>query len=176
MQSSAGRYHAFLETIPLALASFRESTAGDVGNAAANGGLLASDTTPVLSGSGATVSQQLSWAAGNTDQVLVEVGLPEDFDGRDNVLVELWVSSGTADAASFTVATSWDGAADVTDTASDAATKSATVHKITAVIDKADVPDKPSFMTLALTPAAHATDAIVLKAVKVRHFSRGVEG
>ncbi len=175
MQDAQGNFHAFLATIALSLVNFRESTAGDVGNIAANGGLLASDTTPVLSGTGATVSQEVLWAAGNTDQILIDIALPEDFDGRDDALLELWVASGTTNLASFAVATSWDGGADVADTATDPA-QSATVHKITARIAASDIPDRPSFVTVALTPAAHATDAIKLKAARIRYFNRVLEG
>jgi hypothetical protein len=173
MQDSKGNYHAYLQTIPLSLVNFREATAGDVGAVAAVGGLLASDTTPALSGTGATVSQQASWAASNVDQILIDVALPEDFDGSENAFVELFVSSGTTNPASFSVATSWDGGANVTDTATGQA--SATTHKITAVIDKADIPDKPSYVSIALTPAAHGTDAIVLKSARLRYFKRNVE-
>lgn len=174
MQDAQGNYHAFLQTIGLPLVNFREATTGDVGAITANGGLLASDTTPALSGTGGTVSQQALWAASNVDQILIDVPLPEDFDGRDDALVELFVSSGTTNPASFTVTTSWDGGADVTDTATDAA-QSATTKKITARISAADIPDKPSFVTIALTPAAHGTDAIVLKAARLRYFRRVVE-
>lgn len=166
---SRGRFHAYRTTIPISLNSFREATAGDVGNIVANGGLLASDTTPVLSGTGATVSQQLSWATGNVDQILTQISLPEDFDGREDVLIDLWVNSGTTDAATFTVATSWDGGANVSDTADDASTKSATTHKITATISAADIADSASFVSLALTPAAHATNAIQLVAARLSY-------
>jgi hypothetical protein len=175
MQDAQGNYHAFLQSIGLPLVNFREATAGDVGAIAAAGGLLASDSTPVLSGTGATVSQQVSWVATNVDQILIDVPLPEDFDGRDNAVLELFVSSGTTNPASFTVATSWDGGANVSDTATDPAA-SATTHKISAVIDKADIPDKPSFVSIALTPAAHGTDPIVLKAARLRYFRRVLEG
>jgi hypothetical protein len=175
MQDSQGNYQAFLSTIPLSLVNFRLATAGDVGAIAAVGGLLASDSAPVLSGTGATVSQQVAWATGSVGQILIDVALPEDFDGRDNAVLELFVASGTTNPATFTVTTSWDGGANVTDTATDAV-QSATVHKISAVIAAADIPDKPSFVSIALTPAAHATDAIVLKAARLRYFERIIEG
>ncbi len=174
MQDAQGNYHAFLQSIGLPLVNLREATTGDVGAIAANGGLLASDTTPALSGTAGTVSQQASWVASNVDQVLIDLPLPEDFDGRDDALVELWVSSGTTNLASFTVTSCWDGGADVTDTATDPAA-SATTHKITARIAAADIPDKPSFVTIALTPAAHGTDAITLKAARLRYFRRLIE-
>lgn len=170
--NSQGQYYPFRGTVPLSLVSVREATTGDVPNIAGIGGLLASDSAPVLSGTGSTVSQQISWAAANVDQILVDTALPADFDGRDDVLLELWVSSGTTDAATFTVATSWDGGANVSDTASDAGTNSATVHKITATIAAADIPDGAAYVSIGLTPAAHATNAIVLKAARLLYVPR----
>lgn len=173
MNDSQGNYHAFRKCITLALVNFREATAGDVGAIAAVGGLLASDSTPALSGTGATVSQQVSWPTGNVDQILIDTSLPEDFDGRDDAILELFVSSGTTNPASFSVLTSWDGAANVTDVATDGA-QSATTHKITAVIAGSDIPDSPSYLSIALTPAAHATDAIVLKGARLLYFPRKI--
>lgn len=167
-------YHAFRETIPLSLVTAREATTGDVGAIAANGGLLASDTTPALSGTGSTVSQQILWAASNVDQILWDQPLPEDFDGRDDVLVDLLVASGgTSDLASFSVLTSWDGAANVTDTATDPAA-STTYHWITATISAADIPDTAGTVSIALVPAAHGTDTVAIKAVRIRHTQRTV--
>jgi hypothetical protein len=174
MQDSKGNYHAYLQTISLPLVNFRLATTGDVGAVAAAGGLLASDSAPALSGTGSTVSQQVSWATGNVAQILIDAALPEDFDGSENAFIELFVSSGTTNPATFSVLSSWDGAANVTDPATDPAA-SAAVHKITATIDKSDIPDKPSFVSIALVPAAHAADAIVLKAARLRYFKRNVE-
>ncbi len=175
MQDAQGNYHAFRSPILFSLFDFREATAGDEGNIVANGGVLASDTTPALSGTAATVSQQISWVAGNVDQVVLSKALPEDFDGRDDALLELWVNSGSTDLASFTVLSNWDGAAaDVTDPATDPAA-SATTHKITARIAASDIPDAPSFLSLGLTPAAHATNPIVLVAARLTYFPRTLE-
>jgi hypothetical protein len=168
---SKGVYHTFRSALLLSLFDLREvSSGGDVSNVAGNGGLLASDTTPVLRGNAAE-TQELSWEASNSDIVAAQVALPEDFDGREDVLVELWVNSGTTDAASFTVESGWDGAALVSDTATDSA-KSATTHKITATISAADIPDEPSFLTLILTPAAHTTDAIQLLNARVSYVAK----
>lgn len=173
MQDAQGNYHAFHATIPLSLVNFREATAGDVGNIVANGGLLASDTTPALSGTSTGDSQQVLWAASNVDQILIDLSLPEDFDARDDVLVDLLVASGgTTNLASFTVTTSWDGGADVTDTATDPAA-STTYHWITAAIAAADItPKSPGCVTIALTPAAHGTDTVAIKAARLRYFNR----
>lgn len=171
-QDSNGNSHQFRGCIPLSLVTAREATAGDVGAIAVNGGLLASDTTPVLSGTGTTVSQEALWAAANVDQIVWDFCLPENFDGRDDVLVELWVASGgTTNLASFAVSTSWDGGAAIADTATDPAA-STTVHKITARISAADIPDAASFFSIGLTPATHATDTITLKAGRVLFTER----
>ncbi len=160
-------------SVNLSLYDLREVTSGgDVGNIAANGGLLASDTTPILRGD-ANDSQEVSWATGNADVVAFSRTLPPDFDGTGDVTLELYVSSGTTNAATFTVESSWDAGAVVSDSASDAATKSATVHKITATIAAADIPDTASFVTVLLTPAAHATDTIQLHAARLLYVRAG---
>lgn len=175
MQDAQGNYYAFRTALNTSLNDLREATTGDVGAIAANGGLLASDTTPALSGTGSTIAQQVLWVAGNVDQVLLHKSLPEDFDGRDDVLVDLWVASGgTADLASFTVLSSWDAGASVSDAATDLAA-STTVRKITARISAADIPDAPSNLSLAFVPAAHATDTIALLGYRISYVERVLE-
>lgn len=167
-----GTYHAFRELLPLSLHDFRETDANaDVGAITANGGILASDTTPIMRGASGLIAQELSWAASNSDPIVAHKSLPEDFDGREDVLVELWVNSGTTDPASFAVATSWDGGATVSDTATDGA-KSATTHKITAIISADDIPDGATSLTLLITPAAHTTNAIQLTNVRIGYVPR----
>lgn len=170
---NTGSYHAFRKPIRLSLHDFRECDAnGDVGNIVANGGILASDTTPIMRGASGLISQELSWAASNSDPIVAQVSLPEDFDGREDLLVELWVNSGTTDAATFAVLTSFDAGATVTDSASDAATLSATTHKISAIVSAADIPDTASYLTLHLTPGAHTTNAIQLANVRLGYLPR----
>lgn len=169
---NSGLYGAFRRLIPFSLHDLREVDAnGDVGAIAANGGILASDTTPIMRGASSLISQEISWAASNSDPIAAQRPLPEDFDGREDVFAELWVNSGTTDAATFTVATSWDGGATVTDTATDTA-KSATTHKITCVIAAADIPDAASSLTILLTPGAHTTNAIQLTNIRLGYLPR----
>lgn len=151
------------------LYDFREVDANsDVGAITANGGILASDTTPILRGNAAE-TQEISWATGNADPIALQTALPPDFDGTGDVTVELWVNSGTTDAATFTVESGFDGGALVSDSADDTATKSATTHRITATIAAADIPDSAAFLTLVLTPAAHATNAIQLQSLRLSY-------
>jgi hypothetical protein len=168
-----GTYHAYHANILISLDGFRECDAnGDVGAIAANGGILASDTTPILRGASGLIAQEISWATGNVDPIRCQVALPSYFDGRDDVLLDLWVSSGTTNAATFAVTSSWDAGATVTDSASDAATLSATPHRITCTISAADVPDGAAFVTILLTPPTHATDTIQLHSARIRHTER----
>lgn len=149
------------------LRSAREVTSGgDVGNAAAVGGVLASDTTPILRAD-ANESEEIAWAASNSDIISFDVSLPQDFDGTANATLDLYVASGTTDAASFTVNTSWDKGTQVADTATGSA--SATFHTATATIAAADIPDSPTCVTIQLVPAAHTTDAILLGAVRLNY-------
>lgn len=169
--TSDGVYHAFRKGILFSLNDFREVDANsDVGAIAANGGLLASDTTPILRGNAAE-TQEVSWAASNSDAIAAQTALDFDFNGKDDILVELDVSSGTTDPASFTCETGWDGGALVSDTITDGA-KSETIHTITGSIAAADIPDNARRLTIVLTPAAHTTDAIILQNVRLGYLPK----
>ncbi len=161
-------------TVPLSLDSFREvDSSGLVGNTAAGAGVLSSNTTPVMQAN-ANKAPELHWATGNVDKVRVATTLPTDLDDTANLLVDLWVYSGTTDAASFTIDSSFDGAATVADTADDGATKSATPHVVTATIAAADVPTEAALLTLILTPGTHATNTIKLLGARLRYTRKYV--
>ncbi len=174
-----GVYYASKKCIVLSLHSFREVDAnGDVGNIVANGGVLASDTTPILRANAAE-TLEIAWAAGNADPIATQVGLPEDFDGGEQVDVELLAltdnaGGGGIDAASFTVETGWDGGALVSDSATDSV-PATTVHTVSAVVAAADIPDEPKSLVLALTPAAHAADPTMLQGVRIWYAAKQFE-
>jgi hypothetical protein len=155
--------------IPLMLNDFREVSSGsDVGNIAANGGILASDTTPILDGDAAE-SWEISWAASNSDEIGTQISLPLSVTGaalldgtRDMYLITEVYGAGVTNAASFTVNTSWDGGAQVVDATDDSASKAITRHRVIATIAAADIPDSPKAMSLELVLAAHTTDVINL--------------
>jgi hypothetical protein len=171
LHGTDGVYHAFRKAILFSLFDFREVDANsDVGAIAANGGILASDTTPIMRANAAE-TQEIGWAASNSDAIAAQKPLEFDFDGNQDVLVELDVSSGTTDPATFTCETGWDGGALVSDTITDGA-KSATVHTISGVIAAADIPDGARRLSITLTPAAHTTDAIVLQNVRLGYLPK----
>ena len=156
-------------SIPLSLHSFRECDAGgDFANGAGNGGLLASDTTPILCGDAAE-STVISWEAGNADLIATQIALPADFDDTKDVTIDCWISSGEVDAASLTIETGWNGGALVSDSLNDAATKSATPHKVTATVANGDIPVGAAYVTMILTPPAHAGDAIQLHGIRMNY-------
>jgi hypothetical protein len=119
---------------------------------------LGGDIAFVVAANGAL---ELVWPIADEQSARAQIPLPEDYAGGDDVLVELWVASGTEDPATFTVATSWGTAAVVIDTATDAA-PSATIHKITATIAAADIPANAAYLTLRLTPGEHGADTVRL--------------
>lgn len=156
--------------IPIPLSSFREvSATGDVGDTAAIGGVLASDTTPILLGKATTNDWAINWAATVVDPIGVSFMLPSDFDDTADATLDLVVSSGSTNAATMGIASSWNGGSEVTDSADDAATKSATEHLITATIAHADIPAGANRVTFRITPPAHATNAINLTGARLNY-------
>jgi len=153
--------------IPIPLFSLRETTNFDVGNIAANGGILASDTTPVLDAINAATDgcQRVLWAASNGDQVVFQTPLPPDLDvTADIVLHARIVSAGTTDAVGFTV--DWfinEGDTKVVDTTG--TNQTATWAEVTATLGTADIAAGAQTLTVGLTPVAHTTDTLALSAL-----------
>lgn len=155
--------------VPIPLSTWRiVSAGGDVGNIAAIGGVLASNSDPILRGD-SNNSWEISWATGSAVPIGVQVMIPADIDDAQDAFLDLIVYSGTTDAATMGVATSWNGGSEVTDSASDSSTKSATRHTITATIDKGDIPASATHLTIRLTPPTHATNAIQLVGAVLRY-------
>ncbi len=160
------------KSICINLHSFREVDAnGDVGNLAAHGGILASDSTPILLG-GTSEAEEISWVANDVDAIAMSFSLPADFDGTADVTVRAWISTGAGgpDPANMTVNTSWDKAAQVVDTIADGA-PSAAIKELVAVIANADIPASPNFLTLQIVPPAHANDPIDLHGIRLEYSS-----
>lgn len=154
------------KAICFSLHDWREvSSGGDPGAIAANGGILASDTTPILRGDAAE-SSEIAWAAANADPISTQITLPLDFDDTKDAVFEAFVytdnaGGGGIEAASFTLETGWDGGALVSDALTDT-TPAVTWHKVSATIAAADIPAGAANLTIALTPGTHANDPIQL--------------
>lgn len=157
--------------VSVPLNTFRECDAnGDVGDGTANGGVLASNTTPILLGIATTEQLAINWATSGVDPIITEVALPEDFDGTQDVVIQAQVTSGSTDAFSATIDTTWQGGTLVADTLAGSA--SATLHTATATVAAADVADSPETVTIKITPAAHSNDAFQLESLRIRYVRK----
>lgn len=156
--------------VPIPLSSWRiVSSAGDVGDTTANGGVMSSNTDPILSGEATINSWVITWAANSVVPIGVQIPLPPDLDDTGDAYLEVSAFSGTTNAASFALASSWDGGSEVTDAFDDSGTKSATRHLLVCTIDKGDIPSGATHVTFRLTPPAHSTNAINLAMSRLRY-------
>jgi len=153
--------------IPIPLTSFRELAAGVIINAAGNGGLLASDTTPILTCIADGDALRIAWAAGNADQIVASVMLPPDLDITANLVVHLLGSKdGNTNDTVHLYGEAYFGESDA-DCFPAAAAANLLVQakgEYTATIPLADLPATQvnHNMTLVLMPEAHANDIVYL--------------
>lgn len=152
--------------IPIPLTSFREASSMAVGNIAANGGVLASDTTPILKPiNGATDGcQTIEWASSNNDQIIVQVPLPPELDVTADLVLHTRIKSeGTDDAVGFDV-DSWFNEGDTKVGDQSETNQTATWAEKITTIAHADIPAGAQTLTLGLTPVAHTTNKMYLSA------------
>jgi hypothetical protein len=159
--------------IGIPLNTLREATTFNVGNGTANGGVLASDTTPILSAinGGTDGCQQLAWAAANVDQVIFQIPLPPDLDDTKNLVLHCRIkSAGTTNAVGFTVESFFDEGdtkiSDATDT-----NQTTTWAEVTATIAHADFPASQT-LTIGLTPVTHGTDIMYCSAIWIEYSKK----
>ncbi len=153
--------------IPIPLTSFRELAAGVFINAAGNGGILAIDTTPILTMIADGDAMRLAWAAGNTDQIAAQVLLPPDIDLTANLVAHFLCSKdGNVNNTVHIDGEAYIGESDADCFPSPAAGALLVQAKgeYTAVILAADLPAIQTNynMTLVVMPEAHATDIVYL--------------
>ena len=152
--------------IPLPLANFKETTNFDVGAIAANGGVLANDTTPILEAINAATDgcQRINWASGEVDQVTVQAIIPPDIDVTADIVFHCRIASeSTTDAVGFTV--DWfinEGDTKVVDTTT--TNQTATYAEKIATLGNADIGSGAQTITIGLTPVAHTTDQMYFTA------------
>jgi len=166
LQELAQHIQSTQHCLLIPLNAWREATNFDVGNIAANGGILASDTTPILEAINAATDgcQRIHWAANDVDQIVTSMPLPQTLQrGADVVFHCRIASAGTTDAVGFTVDTFWnEGDTKVVDTTE--TNQTATYGEKIATISTASVPSTAQTVTIGLTPVAHSTDALYLTA------------
>lgn len=160
---TAAKLTASLATgfIPLPLAQAREIGSNDIINASGNGGLLASDTTPILKRvNGATDKKQLvEWAASNSDEITWDFPYPPDLDDAAAVEVHLLAQvSGATDTPVIAVSY-FEGIGD-SNAGGNTAALSATLAEVTVSIAHANVGAFPTGASIGLVPGAHTTDKV----------------
>ena len=147
--------------IPISIYSLRKVTGMAPGNTAANGGVLSSDTVPILGPrTGATAGcQVVKWAAAAVSAVAFQVALPPDLnDAADLVLHGRVACTATAtDIPTFTLASYFQETGAVVSDTFAASGATTTFAEITATIAHADVPASAQTLTGRLTPGTHAS-------------------
>jgi hypothetical protein len=151
-------------TIQLPLAAARELSSNDTQNLAAHGGILASDSTPVLDAVNAGTDQQmqLTWAASNSDKIAWDFAWPEDLDPAEDVTFHCKaLSGGATDTPTLTIE-AFEGVGD-TDFGGATGALGAALAEVTRTLAAADVGGGPNSVALTLTPGAHTTDTVVIQ-------------
>jgi hypothetical protein len=152
-----------LGQIQLPLANWRELSAGATINAAGNGGLLASDSTPQFERvNGATDPQlRLEWAAGNVDAITISVASPPDLDNAESVTLKLRAKMAGATDTPVIAAVIFEdvGGSDIGGNTGALSNSLATVTRtFTPTASTSTV----KAWSITLTPGAHGTDALEL--------------
>jgi hypothetical protein len=155
-----------LGQIQLPIADWRELSAAATINAAGNGGLLASDTTPIFErvNAGTDPQLRLRWAATNVDAITFSVASPPDLDNAQTVAVKIRAKMAAAtDTPVIGVDVREDvGGSNIGGNSGALSDTLATVSKtFTATADTSTL----KAWTITLTPAAHGTDALELYSV-----------
>jgi len=147
------------------LTDWREIATNATINATGNGGLLASDTTPVYGRvNGATDKQtRLAWAAANVDEIQAHLVLPTDLDDTLPIIVNLLVAKDANMDATANIAVGYfEGVGDTNAGGNTAAITETTPTLKQVTIAASDVGVAPQPVTLTLIPGTHANDVIYL--------------
>lgn len=160
---TAAKLTASLATgfVPLPLALAREIGSNDIINASGNGGLLASDTTPILKRvNGATDKKQvIEWAASNSDEIVWDFPYPPDLDDAAAVEVHILAQMSGATDTPVIAVSYFEGVGD-SNAGGNTAALSATLAEVTVSIAHANVGAAPTGASIGLVPGAHTTDKV----------------
>lgn len=140
-------------------------------NVAANGGVFATDTTPVkqFTNGDTDSAARLNWVATNVDPFFFQFNVPEDYDEGSAITVNFLAAMG---GASDTPVLSLDTYFDVGDTKVEddtGAVTGTTVATYTASIAAGDIPASAKTVSIEVTPGAHGSDTLLLYAVWVTY-------
>ncbi len=161
-------YESTQRFIPLSLVNAREVTAGDPGNISVNGGILASDTTPILeAANGATNSElRINWASSNVDPIAISTALPPDINVAADLVFHFRATTGASTDTFKLTLESWfnEGDTKITDTSAANLSQNGTYAEGTITIAASDIPAGAQTLTINLFPATHGSDTCLLNA------------
>jgi len=163
--------------IPLDICALRDISSNAIQNLVAHGGILASDSTPVLERINAATDRQLRvrWAASDSNEAqFPPIPIPPDLDSDENVIVHLLLQrSGSTDDCDIDVLAYFNGIGAYTgDTemgGKTAALTTTNVEEVTVTLASANISGHPGFLSLTLLPDAHTTDALYLLAAWIEY-------
>lgn len=160
--------------IPLSLADARELSTNATINAAGNGGLLASDSTPIFQRvNGATdKALRLSWAASNVDEITWSFAYPPDLDDAQPVEIHLLAAMEAAADTPVIAVSYFEGVGDTNAGGNTAAVTGATIAEYSVTIAAADIAAQPNFASVSLVPAAHGTDALYVYGAWIEYIRK----
>jgi hypothetical protein len=154
--------------VPMPLGLFRiigDDTADEIGDLAANAGLLANDATPLLERVSTSTDKALriAWAASDVTEMQADpVMMPPDLAETVDVTIHLLAQmSGATDTPTIN-AEVFDAVGD-TEMGGVTAALSASIQELTVTIANADISGNPlGFFNVSLIPGAHGTDILWL--------------
>jgi len=152
--------------VNLPLDSLREINSDDITNLAGHGGIMASDSTPILERISAAADKglQIKWVA--TDEAEAQFGhnhLPGDLDASQDVTVHLKLAKGSnTDTAAVIAVGAFVGTGDSNAGGNTAALAVATEAEYTVTLAAADITAHAP-LALTLKPGTHANDDIYLR-------------
>ena len=157
--------------IAIPLGSLRELSSNATMNIAANGGLLASDTTPILEAvNGATDSAlRVNWAASNSDLLTFQTTLPPDLDPSNPIVIKFLAAMAGATNTPTISGDYFFNVGGTKRTVATGAITGTTVAEYTASIVAASIPTLPLTLSAQLTLGAHTTDAAYLYGVYITY-------
>jgi len=162
---TAGKLTATLGTgfVPLPLAEAREIATNDIAALAAQGGLLALDSTPILKRTNGATDKKLyvEWAASNSDEIAWDFVYPPDLDDTAVVTIHLLAKMNGATNTPVIAVSYFEGIGD-SNAGGNTAALSDTLAEVTVEIAAAAVGAAPTGASVGLVPGAHTTDKVQL--------------
>lgn len=163
--------------VNISLYDFREVDAsGDVGDATADGGILRSDTTPVLKShtSGGTYkASTIQWAASNSDAIATQKPLPVDLDTANDLTLQCrFGNDGNTDQTSPTVSffvNEYIAGVDATTDSFNDTTADTIYSSYDFTLDAANLDATSDSVTVIITPGAHTTNALYLSSCRLTY-------